>query len=156
MVGVILLFIFTSPRWRFLRLFLTWWYLGLAIDLLFNTGRGLIGAFKTGTDWEKFATDSGSGLAILLSWLVLIAVLSQLVWIAFSRWHENRPPEAGFFDFRPFAIFLGVLSLIAIILSFAISHPAIVRNWWFWMIWIWQLVSLAWFVVYIVRTTARS
>ncbi|MCC6984333.1 MAG: hypothetical protein IT535_13770 [Bauldia sp.] len=156
MVGVILLFVFTSPRSRFLRLVLTWWYLGLAVDLLFNTGRGLVGAFKEGTDWAKFAADAGSGLAVFLSWLVLLAFLSQLVWIAFSRWHENRPPAAGFFDFRPFAIFLAAVSLIAVILSFTVSHPAIVRNWWFWMIWIWQLASLAWAVFYIVRVTARS
>jgi hypothetical protein len=155
LVALIAVFVFTSPPWRWLRAFLTWWYLGLAIDLLFNTGRGLVGAFRKGTDWEKFATESGSGLATLLSWVILLLVLSQLGWIAVSRWHVNRPQGLGFFEYRGVAICYAVISLIAVIVSWTIDDPSIDRNWWFWLVWLGQLLSLIWYVIYIAWATRR-
>lgn len=155
-LGLIAVFIFTSPPWRWLRAFLTWWYLGLIIDLLFNTGRGLVDATRAGTDWAKFADGSGHGLAVFFSWLILLAVLSQLLWINWSKWHENRPPDAGFFEFRWLAISYAVVSLIAVIISWAISDPTIVRDGWFWAVWIAQLVSLVWYIAYVIWATARG
>lgn len=156
LIGAILLFIFTSPRARFIRMFLVWWYLGLAVDLLFNTIRAIFGAQPPGTDWGKFAAESGDGIAILLSILILALVLSQLIWIAFSRWHENRPGPPGFFQFRGAALFLAILSLIALIWSLAAGDPSIVRNWWFWLIWVWQAASFLWFIVYRIWATAKE
>jgi hypothetical protein len=156
LLGLIAVFIFSSPPWRWLRTLLTWWYLGLAIDILFNTVRGAFGASPPGTDWYKFGDEYGNGLATFLSWLILLAVLSQLVWIIWSRWHENRPPAQGFFAFRGVAIAYAVLSLIALVLSFAIQHPAIVRNWWFWAVWVFQLVSFMWYVLYLIWATREA
>ena len=155
LMALILVFIFTSPPWRWLRTFLTWWYLGLILDLLFNTGRGLVGAPRPGTDWGKFAADSGNGLAAFLSWVILLCVVGQLGWIAASRWHVNRPPGSGFFEFRGLAVFFGVLSLIALIVSLTVDHPAIDRNWWFWLVWIGQLLSLIWYAGYVVWATMQ-
>jgi hypothetical protein len=155
LVALILVFIFTSPSWRGLRTFLTWWYLGLAIDLLFNTGRGLVGAPRQGTDWGKFAASSGDGLATFLSWIILLAVLSQLGWIVVSKWHRNRPPALASFEFRGVAAAFGVLSLIALIVSLTVEHPAIQRNWWFWLVWLYQLLSLGWYAGYIGWATKR-
>jgi hypothetical protein len=155
MVGLIVVFIASSPPWHWLRTFLTWWYLGVVVDLLANTGLGLVGASSSGSDWGRFGAESGEWLAILLSWVILLIILSQLGWIAFSRWHINRPPGLGFFEFRVLAIFYGFLSLIAIIVSSTLDHPAIIRNWWFWLVWSWQLLSLVWYATYIVWATVR-
>lgn len=155
LVVLILVFIFTSPPWRWLRTFLTWWYLGLVLDLLFNTGRGLVGASRPGTDWAKFAASSGDGLATFFSWVILLCVLSQLAWIAVSRWHVERPPALGWFDFRGVAVSFGVVSLLAVIVSLTVDDPAIDRNWWFWLIWFYQLLSLLWYAAYIAWATKR-
>lgn len=156
MAGLIALFIYTSPRWRWLRMFLTWWYLGLVLDVLFNTWLGLFGSPRDGTDWYKFANEYGYGWATLLSWLILLVVLSQLFWITISRWHENRPPGIGFFEYRGVAVVFAIISLIALIVSHTVDDPSIVRNWWFWAVWLAQLASFGWYVVYFVWATARK
>jgi len=158
MIGLIVIVIFTSPRARWLRTFLTWWYLGLILDLLFNTGRGLFDASNPLTDWGKFAAQYGHGLATFLSWVILLVVVSQLVWIAISSWHVNRPPGVGFFDYRGLAIAYGVVSLIAVIASWAINDPSIDRNWWFWLVFLGQIASFVWYAVYLylARSTERS
>jgi hypothetical protein len=155
LVGLILVFIFTSPQWRWLRMLLTWWYLGLAIVLVFNTGRGLIGDDRPGTDWGRFAAESGNGLATFLCWIILLCVVAQLGWLAVSKWHVHQPPGLDFFEFRGVAIFYGVVSLIAMIVSLTVDHPAIVRNWWFWLVFIGQLLSLFWYVGYIAWATVQ-
>jgi hypothetical protein len=155
LVLLIAVFIFTSPRWRWLRTFLVWWYLGLVLDLLFNTGLGLFGASRDGTDWYKFGRDYGGTLSVVLSWLILLAVLSQLVWIQFSRWHLNQPQALGFFDFRGTAMAFAAVSLIAIVVSLAVDHPSVVRNWWFWAVWTFQLISFVWYVSYAVWASVR-
>jgi hypothetical protein len=155
LVALILVFIFTSPSWHWLRGFLTWWYLGIAVDLLFNTGLGLFGVFRRGTDWARFAAESGEGLAKFLSWVILLCILSQLLWIRISRWHVNRPPRLGFYEFPGFAVFLGVLSLTAAIVSLAVDHPSVGRNGWFYLVWIGQAVSVLWFLRYLERVMAR-
>ena len=155
LVALILVFILTSPSWRWLRTFLTWWYLGLVLDLLFNTGRGLIGDPRPGTDWAKFAAGSGNGLAIFLSWMILLCVISQLAWIKVSRWHLNRPAGLDFFEYRGVALCFAAVSLIALIVSLTVDHPAIDRNWWFWLVWIWQLLSFIWYAAYVAWATAR-
>lgn len=155
MIALILVFIFTSPPWRWLRTFLTWWYFGIVLDVEFNTWHGLFGSPRPGTDWAKFAADSGA-LATFLSWLILLVVLSQLAWIAASRWHVNRPPGTGFFEYRGVAVCFGILSLIAVILSFAIQDASIDRNWWFWAVWIFQFLSLVWYVTYFIWATKQQ
>jgi hypothetical protein len=155
LVGMIVVFCATSPPWPFLRLVMTWWFLGLAIDLIFNVYGALFGDPKPGTDWAKFAAETSIGTARALSWVMLLCVLSQVGWIAFARWHLNRPVPEGFFDFRIFAIFLGFVSLIAIIVSLSVDHPAIDRNWWFWMVWTWQLLSLLWYGAYVAWASLR-
>jgi hypothetical protein len=155
MVGLIAVFVFTSPSSRWLRTFLTWWYLGLALDLLFNTGLGLFGVFRSGTDWAKFAAGHGEGLAKLLSWVVLLAVLSQLGWIIVSRWHVNRPPGLGFFEFRWLAACCAVISLIAVIVMRAVDDRTIVENWAYWLALVGQVLSLVLYVGYIVLATVR-
>jgi len=155
LIALIMVFTFTSPPWRWLRTFLTWWYLGLALDILFNTGLGLFDAARPGTDWGKFADGDGHALSTFFSWIILIVVLSQLVWIKFSRWEENRPADLDFFEFRWLAISYAFVSLIAVIVSWVIDDPTIVRNWWFWLIWMYQLLSLLWYIAYIVWATVR-
>jgi hypothetical protein len=156
MLGLIAVFIFTSPPWRWLRSLLTWWYLGLILDLLFNTLLGAFDAERPGTDWARFADGSGHGLATFFSWVIVTAVLSQLLWSIWSRWNENRPSDLGFFEFRWLAIPYAFVSLIAVILSWTIDDPTVVRDWWFWMIWLAQLASLIWYLAYTVWATVRG
>jgi len=148
-------FTFTSPPWRWLRTFLTWWYLGVCLDVLFNTGLGLFDAERAGTDWAKFADGSGHGLAAFFSWLILVAILSQLLWVNWSKWHENRPPDTGFFEFRGLAIGYAVVSLIAVIVSWAVDDPTVDRDWFFWLVWLGQLFSLIWYVAYVIWASVR-
>jgi len=156
LVVLIVVFVATSPPWWWLRTFLTWWYAGIALDLLANTYGALVGQPPGGTDWAVFAAQSGLGTARALSWTILLVILSQLAWIRFSRWHVNRPQARGFREFRGFAVFLAIVSAIAVVVSHTIDHPDIVRNGFFWLCWIWQLLSLVGFLVYLAWATKRA
>jgi hypothetical protein len=155
LVGLIAVFIFTSPPWRWLRTFLVWWYLGLALDLLFNTGLGLINSPGAGTDWAKFKAQNEI-LSVAMSWLILAAIMSQVLWITRSRWFDSQPAGKGFFDYRGLAIAYGVLSLIALIVSWTIDDPSIDRNWWFWLVWSGQAVTFVGCVIYLWGLVSRG
>lgn len=147
-------FVCTSPPWGWVRFLLTWWYLGLVLDVLFNTISGLFGPPRPGTDWRKFY-DEHDVLAPIFSWVILLTVLSHFVWIQWSRWNVNRPRGLGFFEFRPAAVAFGLLSLIALVVSFTVTHESVVRNGLFWLVVVWHAVSLGWFAGYFAWATAR-
>jgi hypothetical protein len=155
LAGLIAVFVFTSPPWRWLRTFLIWWYLGIALDLLFNTGLGLFGAAGDGTDWKRFAEDHGTW-AFLLSWVILIAVVSQVFWIKYAAWDENEPAGKGFFEYRGLAIAYAAVSLVAMIVSFTVQHESIERNWWFWLVWSGQAISFVGYLIYLWGLTYRG
>lgn len=150
LLGVIAVFIAGSPRQRWLREFLTWWYLGLCIDLMAATGKGLFGASAPKADWGKFATEEGAGVALVLAWLIYLTVASQLLWIRYSRWHRNRPPGKSFWDYRVEAIILAVISLFAFYESFAVDDTSIVRNGRFYFFAVGQLVFVLGYVGYLI------
>jgi hypothetical protein len=126
------------------------------LDLLANTWLGLFGAARDNSDWGKFAAVGGKGAAFVVSLLVLIAAISQLFWIKYSKWHVNRPAGLGFYDYRGLAIFYAILCLIVVIISHTIDHETIVRNWWFWLVWLWELLSLIAYIGYVAWVTLRS
>lgn len=156
LIGLTLVFIFSSPRWHWLRFFLWWWYVGVCIDLCYNTFLGLGGASSPGSDWGQFAADASVAAAVL-AWLIWLVAPSHLGWIAFARWHNNRPPGRGFFEFRETAIVFAVLSFSAILFSLLVSDPSIIK--WqssmFIVVFLWQVLSLAWFITYIFWASFR-
>ena len=153
--ALIAVFVLTSPRWRWLRAFLTWWYLGVVLDLLAATGKGLFGASRAGTDWAKFANESGDGTALVLSWAILLTVLSQLLWIRWSKWHRNRPAGVTFWEYRGVAIFLSIVAVIAILTTVLVDDPSIDRNWWYSLVLVGHIVSLAGYLWYILWVTFK-
>ncbi len=142
-----------DPLWRFpLRA----WYLGAGIDFMYNTARGLVGSCNPIRDWSKFQllADISPGLFALLTWALWLVVLSHFAWVYWSAW--GRTPVArqtGFWDYRWIAFALGILSLIAVLLSITVSDPEINKaSVAFVAPFIVQVAALVWYWVYFALT----
>ena len=124
------LFFLVPMRSPFVRFLLRAWYLGLWVDFMYNTARALIGGCKESTDWSKFMLEAnmGTGGFAVLTWLFWLAILSHFIWVYWSAWGREALRPTGFWDYRWVALVLGVLSLIAVILSAAISDNAIHKD----------------------------
>ncbi len=125
-----LIFAFTTFTNPFVRFVLRAWYLGACIDFMYNTIRGLIAGCNINADWSKFMvwSDINPALFALMTWLFWLVILSHFVWVYWSGWGRAIVPATGFWDYRWIVFVLGILSLIAVLLSIFISDPAINKN----------------------------
>jgi hypothetical protein len=153
-----LIFLLWPIRNRYVRLLLRWWFLGVSIDLLYNTARELVGGHNPLPDWSRFQDAFGIPEAgmIALTWLIWLTVWSHLVWVYLSAWHRVnvRPPTAGFWDYRGIAILYGALSLVAVVVSLAVSDPGIVKAHVAFLgpLLLLQVPSVVWHTVYVSRS----
>jgi hypothetical protein len=135
----------------YVRFALRAWYLGACIDFMYGTIRGLIGGCNPTADWSRFMlrADIAPGLFALMTWILWLGVLSHFLWVYWSAWGKNAVAETGFWDYRWIAMTLGVLSFIAVLLSLAVSDPAIVKkSAAFIVLLIVQIGALIWYWVY--------
>ena len=122
-----LITLFANIRSPTLRLLLRVWYFGVWIDFFWNTAINLFGGCKESQDWSRVMLrgDIDTTAFAVLTWFLWSVFLSHFIWVYWSSWGRNPVEETRFMDYRWFALVLGSLSTIAIILSFAISHARI-------------------------------
>ncbi len=103
------------------------WYLGVCVDFMFNTARGLVGACDPATDWSKFMlrSDIGTGAFAVLTWLLWLVPLSHFAWVYWSGWGQEPVTATRFWDYRWLAFALGLVSFTAVIVSLAVGDPQI-------------------------------
>lgn len=119
------IFIFWPISNRVARFVLRFLFLGVCIDLLYNTVKGLWGGSSPFSDWGRFQVSIGTGGIIALSWVIWLLVLSHFVWVYYCAWQQNREEEAGFWDFRWIALAFGLLSLTSLMFAAFVSDPDI-------------------------------
>lgn len=128
-VGLLLvftpLFIWAPIRSRAARFMLVFLYVGVCIDLLYNTVKGLWGGSGPFSDWGKFQAEIGDAGIITLSWLIWLLVFSHFLWVYFSVWHDHVLPEAGFWDFRWIALSFALASLSGLLFAAIVEDPSI-------------------------------
>ena len=127
------------------------WYLGVAIDFCYGTARGLGGGCNPSADWSRFMlrADIAPGLFALMTWIFWLGVLSHFIWVYWSAWGKVAVAETGFWDYRWIAAALGTLSLVAVIWSFALSDPQIVKNSAAFIVpLVFQIGALGWYWIY--------
>jgi len=124
-----LFFLVSIPN-AFVRFPLRLWYLGASLDFCYNTIRGLIGGCNATADWSRFMleADIAPALFAVMTWIFWLVVLSHFVWVYWSAWGKETVSETGFWDYRWVAMILGILSLIAVLLSLTISDPQIIKK----------------------------
>ena len=125
-----LIMIFWPIRSFFIRFLLRLWFLGVCVDLMYNTARELVGGHNPFADWSRFQDSYGipdAGM-IVLTWLIWLVVLSHFVWVYFSAWHRDEPEPHCFWDYRWVAFIFGLLSLTAVVVSIFVGDPQIVKG----------------------------
>lgn len=139
---------FSSPIARFPLIIL---YLGFWIDFMYGTIRTLIAGCKESVDWSRFYLESemGFGIFVFITWIFWIIILSHFVWMYWSAWARKKVDRAGFWDYRWVALIFGVLSLICVIMSLAITDDDIHKdNAAFIVPLIVQFIALIWYGLY--------
>lgn len=124
------LFIWAPVRSRSGRFILTFLYLGVCIDLGYNTIKGLWGGSGPASDWGKFQAEIGDAGIIVLSWLIWLIILSHFLWVYYSTWHNRVLPEAGFWDFRWIVFAFSLASLSGLLFAALVSDPSIDKGHW--------------------------
>jgi len=107
------------------------WYFAAAFDFCYNTSRGLIGGCNPGADWSRVMLegDINPALFAVLTWVLwIVFVLSHFLWVYYSRWGQTAADNIEFWDYRWLGLVFGILSLICIIWSVALSHPEINKS----------------------------
>lgn len=119
--------VFTSTRIAspMIRFALRAWFLALSIDFLYNTWRGLFAGFNERADWSKFMLESGIGPVpfAVMTWIFWLGLSSHFLWVYWSRWSRELSRKADFWDYRPIAMLLGILSTVAALLSILVGDP---------------------------------
>jgi hypothetical protein len=147
---------FSDPIARFPLIML---YLGFWIDFMYGTIRTLIAGCKEGVDWSEFYLQSelGFGVFVFITWLFWIIILSHLVWMYWSAWARKKVDPVGFWGYRWVAMIFGVLSLICVIVSLAISDDSILKNNAAFIVpLIVQIIALCWYWIYFGLTFKKS
>jgi hypothetical protein len=156
-IALSLVFVFWPIRNRFARYVLRTWYIGVSIDLLYNTVKGLWGGPSASSDWGKFQAETSTGLVVFVTWVMWLVVWSCLLWVYFSAWHRNWPARAGFWSYRWEAVLLGLLSLAAIVFSLAVNDPTIVKGHVFFILPLAvQIAGLGWYVTSVGMSFTRA
>jgi hypothetical protein len=148
-VALSLILVLWPIRNRFARYILRLIYLGVCIDLMYNTIKGLWGGPGPLSDWGKFEAQTSTAAVVVTSWVMWLAILCHFVWVYYSAWQRYHPARLGFWDYRWIALALAVVSLVAIIVSAAVTDPSIVKaHFYFAGPFALQIAAFVWFVVY--------
>jgi len=123
-----LIIILWPIRNHLLRFSLRTLYLGAALDLLYNSVKGLWGGSSPSSDWGKLQAQISTPGIIALTWVIWAVVLSHFAWITVAAWGRRPPERRGFWGYRWVALVLGLLSLTAILVSVAVNDPIIVKD----------------------------
>jgi hypothetical protein len=147
-----LIFFFTTFTTPWLRFLLRIWYLAACLDFCYNTIRSLIAGCNPTADWSRFmlGSDINPGLFAFMTWILwLVFILSHFVWVYWSGWGRATVPSTGFWDYRWIAFALGILSLIAVLLSIFVSDARIDKSSaGFIVLFIVQIGALIWYWIY--------
>jgi hypothetical protein len=146
-----LIFFFTTFTNPFIRFVLRIWFLAACLDFGYNTIRGLVAGCNIAADWSKFMvwSDINPGLFALMTWIFWLVMLSHFVWVYWSGWGRETVPSTGFWDYRWIAFVLGILSLIAVLLSIFVNDPSIDKSSFaFISLFVVQLLALCWYWIY--------
>jgi hypothetical protein len=126
-------------------------YLGVCIDLMYNTVKGLWGGPGPLSDWGKFQAETSTAAVVATSWVMWLVILSHFLWVYYSAWHRDHPARLGFWDYRWVALALGLVSLVAIIVSAVVTDPSIIKGSVYFAVPLaLQIASFGWFVVYFI------
>jgi hypothetical protein len=131
LMGILtLIFLYTKMPNALIRFLLRTWFVGLCVDFMFNTARGLIRVCVDAMDWSKFMLEYGIGRSwfAVLTWLLWAGVISLIVLACRSRWLEEPVAETGFWDYKWIALLCGVLSFFALLFSIFVSDPKIDKS----------------------------
>ena len=125
-----LVFLFWPLRSALARYVLRWWYLGACVDLLYNTSRELIGGHNRFADWSRFQDRFSIPDAAMIALTVAIWLLvwSHFAWVHVAAWSRVPVRETARPAERWIALFLGLLSLAAVIVSLAVRDNRIVKS----------------------------
>ena len=159
-VGVALTCIFARIRNCSARFFLHVIFLGMCVDLIYNTAKGLAAAAGPMTDWGRFSAQIGVGWTTFLAWLFWLIMFSYFVWVYFSAWHRvdgehGWPENRGFWDFRLICMILLVISAIAIPVFLGVNDPNIVKGgfWFFYLLLVLHFIMVIWGIVYMIMAS---
>jgi hypothetical protein len=84
-----------------------------------------------------------------MTWVFWLVILSHFLWVYWSGWGRETVPSTEFWDYRWIAFFLGILSLIAILLSIFVSDSAILKGTpEFILPFIVQILAFCWYWIY--------
>jgi len=145
------LFFFTTFTQPMVRLGLRLWFLGACIDFMYGTARALGAGCNEKADWGKFmlGADINPGLFAFMTWIFWLIILSHFVWVNWSGWGRETVPPTSFWDYRWIAFLLGLLSLIAVLLSALVNDREIVKDSAEFIVpLIFQIVALIWYWIY--------
>lgn len=122
--------LFWPIRNPYVRHVLRLWFLGVCVDLCYNTARELVGGHNPYADWSRFQDDLGiaDGWMIVITVLIWLVVFSHFGWVYVSAWHRHRPEQTGFWEYRWVALILGLVSLCAVVVSLSVWDPKIVKG----------------------------
>jgi hypothetical protein len=148
-----LIVLFADIRSPMLRFVLRLWYFGLWIDFMFNTARNLFGDCKAGQDWSRVMLRSDINVAgfAVLTWFLWSVVLSHFIWVYWSKWGRNPVAETDFWAYRWVALGLGILSILAIVLSLTVANNDVrvdKSSAAFIVVLIVQILSAIWYAIY--------
>ncbi|MGC9347464.1 MAG: hypothetical protein ACP5JG_04920 [Anaerolineae bacterium] len=148
-----LIFVFWPIRNHLPRFLLRTWYVGVCIDLLYNTVKGLWGGSSPSSDWGKFEAQTSTPGIIVLTWIIWLLVLSHFLWVYFSAWGRRGPERMSFWGYRWVAVVFGLLSLTSILVSAFVSDPQIVKDHAYFIVPLTsQGLALLWYVTYVPLT----
>ncbi len=116
-IGFSLIFLFVDVRNPVFGLLWRAWFVAACIDFISNTFLILVGHCKDTQDWAQVMIrgDHSFGLFRIFTFLLWLPVLSQFVWVYWSKWGTNPLPERKFWNYRWAAFVFGVLSSMSLL-----------------------------------------
>lgn len=120
--------IWLPTRSHQIRFMLSYLFLGVCVDLLYNTFAGIWAGSGEFSDWGKFQVMIGDAGIIILSIFILLLAFSHFLWVYFSVWHSDPLPAATGWDFRWVALVFQIASLCAILFAAIVEDPSIDKS----------------------------
>ncbi len=148
----LLMFLFGRGGSRTRRLLLIAWFVGVCVDLLFNSSKGLYGQPSERADWAALLEGWSRGGIAAITWVMWILILcGPFLWVYFSTWARTEVERAGFWDYRGLAIICLLISFLAICVSLSVKNADIERiSFAFLFFFIIQCLSVPWYFVYLI------
>ncbi len=144
------IFLLWNLRNSLLAFIMRAWYIAACIDFLFNAAKILIGICDEGQDWARvmIRSDINHFLFWLLTFVLCAAVLSHFLWVRWTKWADDPPEETSFSDYRWIALFLGLMSALALLVAWVVSDPTIDKNGLFVFEVVLQFIGLIFYGIY--------